>query len=301
MDTDADLGRGRPGRTVATAPLPGQPTRIRVRVADSVLDGVAVDLRLWPITADEAAAAIRGCGEECTIDCPTPGPLFDALGVVDASLSLPLQRVLATVARRQGHREATGELASVRKELATLTPASCNLAEKRRQVADAGADESALAERVATLRGELLARKEANEDVSETEAALADAVAELTTVRTERLAAEQALERAQADARTIRDQRERRLRLQDRERNLTRALCRDLADNVYEAFADAVRTVPGTATPGNSATDYDGDDVTAALAVLRMLRTATPAVLAVDRFRSPEHAADVLGVPVVRI
>jgi len=32
-----------------------------------------------------------------------------------------------------------------------------------------------------------------------------------------------------------------------------------------------------------------------------MVRTATPAVLAVDRFRSPEHAADVLGVPVVGV
>ncbi len=293
---------GQPASKVATAPAADHPSRIIVTIDGATVRGVAVDLRPWSIEAEDATAAIRGRADECTVACSRPGSLFDAVGVVDPSLNVSLRRVLAAVARRRGHRaDAADELRSVRAELATLGVSRCDRAKQRRQVATAGADEAELAERVATIRGELQARRDASVDVSATEDRLSDAVAALTDARTERLSAEQALDRVRKDSRALRDRRDRRLRLQDRERNLERDIHRELADSVYDEFAAAVRRVPGGAAPGRSVVEYDGDDVTAALAILRMLRTATPAVLAVDRFDGPERAAHELGVPVLRV
>lgn len=271
-------------------------------IGGTSLRGVAVDLRPWSVEVEDAASAIRGRADECTVACSRPGSLFDAVGVVDPSLDVSLCRVLAAVARRRGYRaDAADELRSVRTELATLTLSRCDRSEQRRQVAAAGADEAELAERVATIRGELQARRDAGVDVEVAEERLSEAIAALTDARTERLSAEQALEQARKDSRVSRDRRDRHLRLQDRERNLERAIRRELADAVYDEFATAVRCVSGGADPGRSVVEYDGDDVTAALAVLRMLRTATPAVLAVDRFDAPERAARELGVPVLRV
>ncbi len=291
-----------PGSGVATAPAVDHPSRLTVTIDGATVRGVAVDLRPWSIDSEDAAAAIRGRTGACTVACSYPGSLFDTVGVVEPSLNVSLRRVLAAVARRRGHRaDAADELRSVRTELVTLALPCCDRSEQRRQVAAAGADETELAERVATIRGELQARRDAGADVGATEERLSDAVAALTDARTERLSAEQALNRAREDSRTPRDRRDRRLRLQDRVRNLERAIRRELADAVYDEFAAAIRRVPGGAAPGRSVVEYDGDDVTAALAVLRMLRTATPAVLAVDRFDGPEPAAHELGVPVLRV
>jgi len=289
-------------RAVATAPTPDRPTEIRALIDGSFLWGVAVDFRPWGIDLAEAVAAIRGCSGSCAIACSPPGSLFDAVGVVEPSIDLSLRRVLATVARRRGHRAAGAvELRDVRAELATISTTNCDHAAERRQVAAAGSDEAELAERVATLRGELQTRRNAGMDVEATEQRLSDAVAALTEARTERLSAEQALDQVRETNRARRDKRDRRLRLQDRERNLEREIRRELADAIYDEFAAAVRTLPGDTSPGQSVDEYDGDDVTAALAVLRLLRTATPAVLAVDRFDTPEGAAHELGLPIVRV
>ncbi|MCL9812167.1 hypothetical protein [Natranaeroarchaeum aerophilus] len=293
---------GQPGSRVATAPDAEQSSRLTVTIDGTTLRGVAVDLRSWSIDAEDAAAAIRGRTGTCTVACPHPGSLFDAVGVVEPSLNVSLRRVLAAVARRRGYRaDVVDELRSVSAELATLSPPDCDRSEQRRQVAAAGTDEAKLAERVATIRGELQARRDAGVDVSATEKRLSDAVAALTDARTERLSAEQALDRAREDSRPPRDRRDRRLRLQDRKRNLERAIRRELADAVYNEFTAAVWRVPGESDPGRSVVEYEGDGVTAALAVLRMLRTATPAVLAVDRFDGPERAAHELGVPILRV
>ncbi len=293
---------GASGSGIATAPAADHPSRLTATIDGVTVRGVAVDLRPWSIDAGDAAAAIRGRADECTVACSRPGSLFDAVGVVDPSLNVSLRRVLAAVARRRGYRaDAAEELRQVRVELATLAPPSCDRSKQRRQVATAGADEAELAERVATIRGELQARRDAGVDVSATEKRLSDAVAALTDARTERLSAEQALDRAREDSRPSRNRRDQRLQLQDRERNLQRVIHRELAGAVYDEFKAAVRRVPGGAETGRSVDGYDGDDVTVALAVLRMLRTATPAVLAVDRFDGPKRAAHTLGVPVLRV
>lgn len=300
MTGEHRLGQGNLGRSVASAPAVDDPATIRATVDGELLEGTAIDLRPWSVTVDEAAAAVCGRADRCAIACPRPGSLFESVGIVEQSIDVALSRTLATVARRRGQRVDTLELRSVRSELAALSPPSRDFSPERRQVADVGHDEAELAERVASIRGELAARREADVGVAAVEERLSEVVAALTSVRTERLSAQQALDRAREDARSIHDRRDRRLRLQDRERNLARTVRRDLADAVYDEFAAAVRSL-SDAVPGRSVPEYDGDDVTAALALLCMLRTGTPVVLAVDRFPTPERAASDLGVPVVRV
>lgn len=296
------MGDEQPPTRAARSPAPQRPPRVQVRIDGRGCSGPAIDLRPWAFTADTVVDAIYGRTAALTVRCAFPGPLFGAVGCVHEELSVSLPTVLATVARGRGVRTPRdAELATVRKRLAALSSPRCDLADERRRLACTGADEAALRERVAAARGDLTARREQGLDTADSEAALESAVAELTAAQTERMAAEQRLSRAQMAARDVRDRRERRLRLQDRAANLARAVRRDLANDLYDEFAAAVRAVSGTARPGSTVGAYDGDDVTAALAVLRMSGTATPVVLAVDRFPSPSVAARSLGVPVLRV
>ena len=62
-----------------------------------------------------------------------------------------------------------------------------------------------------------------------------------------------------------------------------------------------MRAVPGDAEPGDGPEEYDGDDVTAGLAVVRMADLAAPVVLDCRRFDDAETARECLGAPVIRV
>ena len=284
------------------------PPVVHVAVGERRRCGQYVDLRDVDVGPDAVAAAVRGRGDgdgeggRVEIRCPAPGPVFEHCGVIGSDRTLDLRPAVAAVARSRGHESPRADdLAAVRAELAAASPPEHDAADARRAVARAGDAEAELAERVATLRGALRARRESGAETDDATRALEAAVADLAEVRTERIAAEQRLDRARERARTVRDRRERRLELQDRERNLERAVRRDLADAAYPAFAEAVAAVPGEARPGDSVREYDGDDVTAALALARAAASPAPVVLAVDRFASPATAARRLGRPVLRV
>lgn len=212
--------------------------------------------------------------------------------------------------------------------------------EAKRRVADADERERALRERVSTRRGRLVALRErmAGDDddataadatgrrgstsdsgtaadgdsrdtdghdrhdpLAEAEAAYRAAVRELSEVETERIAAEQRLARLREIARETRDDRGRRLELEDRVANLERRVRLSLARAVYDEFATAVEQVPGTGDAGDEPGDYEGDPATAALAVVRVASLSAPVVLAGRRFPDAVTARTRLDAPVIRL
>ena len=262
--------------------------------------GRAIDLRE---TVVGAAAADRAVRKGTWVTAPDPGPVHDCVSPVETGLSLSVRAALADAARTRGAAAPQDEtLAGVRTELVALDPPAVGCAEARRRVAEAGDREAALAERVSELRGRLKAHEEAGNgtEADDARSERKEAVEHLAEVRTERIAAEQALSQARERAREARDARARRLRLEDRAKNLRRDARDHLAASVRDAFAAAVDAVPGSGEVDEEGR-FAGDPVTAALAVVRVADLDAPVVLACDRFESPAAAADRLAAPVLRV
>lgn len=268
--------------------------------------GRASDLRDRSVTAAEAASAIEGGTSQSAavidVRCAAPGPVHERVGVVDPDRSsYPLQAALAAAARQRGDRSSKYEaLRAVRDRLAALDLPPVSLAERRHQVA-ATDDASALEEQVATLRGQLEAARDRGDDPEALAQARERAVADLTERRTERLAAEQSLDRARSSARDARDKREERLRLEDRERNLERDARRELASDLQSSFERALAALPGTASAGASPGAVEGTDALGALAVCRLAPIRAPVVVAGDWFASATAAAAALDAPAILV
>lgn len=267
--------------------------------------GRAFDLRDSSVTASDVAAAIAGEEAPISVRCPAPGPVHDRVGVVRPDREYPIRAALAATARALGREAAQrAELERVRERLRELEPPDVSLAAERRRLAetDAAAD---LEERVAELRGQLEAARERGDDPDALEDATERAVADLAARRTERLAAEQSLERAREDARERRDRREERLRLQDRERNVEREARRELAESLRSTFERALAAVPGDAAPCDCVSDEPpwrvGDPVAGALAVCRIAPVSAPVVVAADRFPSARAATAALAAPAILV
>lgn len=275
---------------------------MRVATDDWRREGRAVDLRETGVSASTVVRAIRGEDTRVSVDCPEPGDVHGHVARVPPE-AFDRRAALADAARALGHTSPSqSALDDARSELTTLSPPSVDAAAARRRVAEAGAAEERLRERVAELRGRLQARRETGADTTAVEAQLSETVSRLSEAETERIAAEQALERAETAARTARDRRERRLELEDRVANLEREVRHDLATAVWERFRSALRAVPGDATAGESPGAYDGDRTTAALAVVRLAPLAAPVVVAgSERFDGAETAASTLDAPVIYI
>ncbi|MFC4448621.1 hypothetical protein [Halorussus aquaticus] len=301
---------------------------MKVRVAGAVRTGRAVDLRRVSdcraegvgeplsdaLSLRDVAGVIRGDGggdfdRDCTvesdcggerdsalaIDCPDPGPVHDHVGVIRADMDLSVRSALAAAARTRGYTAPQAdELAAVRERRDALDVPETDLERARRRVADASDATEEMRERVATLRGRVQALRDADADPADAETELADATRRLSEVRTERIAAEQALTEARDRARANRQRRRERLRLADRADNLRRAAREHLADEVRDAFADARDAVPD---------DDLGEVVEAALAVARVAAYDAPVVLAreTDPFESAAEVAEWLDGPVIRL
>ncbi len=236
------------------------------------------------------------------VEAPDPGPVHEHVGLVEADPSLSVRAALAAAARSRGYGAPQAEaIASVRAELADLELPSVSTGEARRRVSEAGDRTAELDERVAELRGRIRTLRDLDRDPSEAEAQLEAAIAELTEARTERIAAEQLLERQREHARRARDVRQRCLGLEDRLGNLRRDAREHLAGRLQPEFADAVEAVPGRCEAGDRPGAFEGDPVTAALAVARIADLDAPVVLAVDRFPDAAAAADRLYAPVIRV
>ena len=217
---------------------------MRIVVDGRTRTGRAVDLD----GATDPAAVVRAVRDEATdapvhVDCPDPGPVHDRLGHVRPEMAVDVRGGLAAAARSLGERSARrDELVTARAALRDHEVSAIDADEARRRLAEVGASEDRLRERVAALRGRLRATEDADGDVAAVRTDLTDAIRELTTVETERIAAEQRLDRLERRARDVRDRRERRLALEDRVANLERAVRADLAATVYDRFRAAVAT-----------------------------------------------------------
>lgn len=282
---------------------------MRLRVGDDVHRGDAVSLPDWDRRPEALVAAAYDAAPLPAVDirCPTPGRGHACLACVGPGRVGSPRAAFAAAARSRGHEAPErAELVATRRELAALPEpdASGDVPDRdelRRRIAGAAADERRHRERVAELRGRLRALREAGEGTEATATELADAVAALSEVETDRVAAEQALAAAERAARADRDRRERRLELEDGLRNLERAARASLAGVVEDEVAAALEAVPGDGRLPDSPGSYEGDRLTAALAALRIADLDAPVVLAADRFPDAEAAAATLSVPVVRV
>lgn len=297
---------------------------MRVRLDGRTYRGRALDLRGADVDASGARAALG-------LDPADP------LATVTATPpSLP--RALAAAARERGVDHPADEAISrIEAELVEATEAvaaagdvAATLSAARERAADTGGDVDRLRERTATLRGRLRALRErdggarpASDEngagdpgtgagprsaIEEVRSAFAAATRALTEAETERLAAVQALSRADERARVARDARERRLRLRDALANRRREVRADRARALYPAFVDALAAVPSAIDPalaeavaGTDPGEFDGDPVAGHLAAVRLARRAEPVVVAVPRFGGPGEATTRLRTPVALV
>ncbi|GAB3705565.1 DUF7856 family protein [Halorubrum pallidum] len=193
------------------------------------------------------------------------------LGRVPSGTSL--RRELAAAARSRGRESSVrAELAELRDRIASIAVPAVDLDGARRRVADAGGEEGRLRERVATLRGDVRARRAVDAATDDALSELKSTAAALANAQTDRIAAEQALDRTRARAARVRDVHERRLKLADRLKNRRRDARDELAREIYPEFRDALSVVPGVvpADAGPDPSEYDGPRLAASLAAVRI-------------------------------
>jgi chromosome segregation ATPase len=275
---------------------------MRVIVDGRTYEGRAIDLTGADVTAAAVVESVGAADSSIRVDCPAPGEVHEHVRRLPPE-TFDRRAALAAAARALGHASpARSALDEARSELADLSAPPVDVDAARRRAAETGEKEERLRERVAELRGRLQARREIDADTTAVEAQLNEATSRLAEAETERIASEQALERAETLAREARDRRERRLELEDRVANREREVRRDLAAAVWDRFRAALRSVPGTAAAGSTPGTYDGDRVTAALAVARLAPLDAPVVVdGLGRIDGAKAAASVLEAPVIYI
>ena len=240
---------------------------VRLRFPDGTeLAGPVVDLRGIDagVSPAEVRDAIRsGCPTRPgrpTVHAPPPTRVHAHVAHLTPGASVDRRAALAAVGAATGiDTPHDADLAAVKASLRAVSVPAVDDAElraARRRAAAAGSETDRLRERVATLRGRVVARREdgADDAAAEAEASLSEATRTLSEASTERVAATQRLATLKERARRARDAREERLRLQDRAGNLRRARRAALADAVTSEFREArarIGSVLG-ARPGTS-------------------------------------------------
>lgn len=290
---------------------------MKIRIDGAVYRGRALDLRDRDVPATAVARSIVADADDdrfgaasdevgVAVRCQPPGPGHETLCRLPGRTSV--RGVLAAAARSRGRRSSVADRIEATVEaLSDLTVPGVDAAAARRRLAEASGAEERLRERVATLRGKLEARRDLDAGSDAVESEFQEATAALAEAETDRIAAEQALARAEERARKAREIRDRRLALQDRLGNLRRRDRAELANAVYPQFQAALDAVPsgpdgGDVTAGEEPAAFEGDRTTATLAAVRIADLDAPVVLAPDpcRFETTTAAADCLDEPVVR-
>ncbi|GGM58164.1 hypothetical protein J2752_001088 [Halarchaeum rubridurum] len=246
----------------------------------------ALDLRETDVSAASALRAVRDPGG--WLGCPEPTAVYDVVGVLDGPREVG-PAALAAAARSRGYdAPAAARLATVRAALAEPLPAVRGLRAARKRLAVASADIDVRRERVERLGGKVAALRAAGEMDDGVRDAHARAIAALTDAETERFAAAETYERRREEARAVRDERERRLRLADEERRLEREAAAALAAAIRPSYERAQRAVP----------EGPWRDV---LALARVARVRAPLVVAGGPFERAARAAACLDAPVVLV
>lgn len=276
---------------------------MNVETENGTFRGRAVDLSVDSVAPEDIVAAVRSDTEmgEISIICGDPGPVHKYIGCIEPGMSIRPRPALAAAARSLGvNAPQDEEIAHIEARMCSLDIGDVSLRAERRRVADASGSETRLREQVAALRGRVQALREVEGDSDDAESDLQRMTRELAELETKRIAAEQTLEAARKRQQAARNTREQRLRLRDRKENLERSARRHLVRRLHERFDSAIKAVPGrgrTTDPGT----FEGDPVTAALAIARVARVRAPIVLACDRFDTSKSAAECLGAPVLQV
>lgn len=215
------------------------------------------------------------------------------VGVIAPGLSLSRRAALVATARSLDITTSVDEsIRETEAELRSLPEPVPLRAELRRRVAEAAADLETKRERVATLRGRLRAT-----DNGSVEAEYRDAIRALSEAETEHDAATEALAAARDRARTARNARDRRLRLEDRLNNLERTARSELISAVSPVVDATLSALPNR----DPASFDESDPISAALALARVGWIETPITLACRRFPDRDSAERWLDAPVYRI
>lgn len=302
---------------------PAADAAFRLRLPDGrCFPGPVVDLRALPRPPSRRALvdAVRAGGpvgaESPAIHAPAPGPAHDHVAHLTVDAAIDRRTALADVAAARGVETAhDAALDEARRELRAAAPKPVDAAalrRARRRAAEAGSETERLRERAATVRGRVTALRDADETdatadaLAAAESSLSEATRRLSEVATERVAAEQRLSDLEARARTARDRRGARLRLEDRVENEKRAVRAARVAAVEDAFAAARRLV-ATRLDVDAVPDADvvGDpsgDLVEALAVARLAPLRAPVVAAsaiVAALGGADAAAELLSAPLV--
>lgn len=282
-----------------------------VQVGDRVERGRAVDLgggcpALEPATVATAVREGRAeaDGTPIAVQARQAGALHERVGCVTPDASLRPRTALAVAARSRGWstpvdnalRDARDRLATVAAE--TPTGSDPDALTARRRLADADDEVARLRERVAETRGRVQAQRNGGTGAADADAALEDAVRDLSEVETAVAAAREKRRVARAEARAARDRLEDRLALEDEVGNLERRARAHLVERARDAYESALATVPDIDDP---AAPFDAPPDAMALAVARVGEFAAPVVVACGRFADARAAARWLDAPTVRL
>lgn len=218
-------------------------------------EGPIVDLRGVDdnSTPESIVDAVRaGCptrSDRPTVHAPSPTQIHAHIARLGPEIEIDRTAALAAVGAVRGiETPHDDDLAAARESLRSLSAPAVDteaLRAARRRAAEAGSETERLRERVATLRGKVTALREEGDDdaVADAETSLSAATRRLSEASTDRVAAAQRLSMLEERAQRARDERERRLRLEDRVGNLERAVRSARADAVAPEFRDARRRI----------------------------------------------------------
>ena len=274
-----------------TAETAEDPHPVALELPDGTrFEGPTVDLRGVDadITPESIVDAVRvGCptrSDRPTVHAPPPTRIHAHIARLDPEIEIDRTAALAAIGAVRGiETPHDDDVAAARESLRSLSVPAVDteaLRAARRRAAEAGSETERLRERVATLRGQVTAlRAEGDDDaVADAEASLSEATRRLSEASTDRIAAAQRLSMLEERAQRARDERERRLQLEDRIGNLERAARSARADAVAPEFRDAKRRIGSIVE--RSAAETPGADTPAGL------RDAL-AVAAIALFRAP--------------
>jgi len=281
---------------------------IRCRIGPVVRCGrvVSVAESVDPMAVARAARGERGHDARVAVAADAPGPAHEYVGCIHPEMGLRTRTALAAAARSRGFETPHDEaLAEARERLASRDiggtaghESGDERTQHRRDAARATGETEALREAVAAARGRLQERREQGLDPTPAAEELAEAVARLSEVETDAVAAGQQLEAVREDIRERRDSREERFRVEDRVANLERQARAHLREQIHEEYVAALADVPGASDIEDP---FAADPVTRALAVAHVAALSAPVVLACRRFETPREAADWLDAPVIRV
>jgi hypothetical protein len=218
--------------------------------------------------------------------------LHEHVAVIAPGLSFCRQAALVATARSLDvETSVDSEIDAVHSRLGDPPEPVPRRREARRRVAETRSELEVRRERVATARGRMQAGKE-----GEGGAEYRAAIQALSEAETEHAAARETLAAARERAQSARDERDQRLRLEDRIGNLQRQARRELVATIRPTVDAAVSALP----PCEISDFEDAGVVSAALALVRVARIERPVVLACRRFPDRDAAERWLRAPVHR-